>query len=136
VVLESSQPEVLDSLGSLLLGPVLLELGDLGGLVLVVLIVRVGSFAGGDLLGGGLDLAGDDLGSAGVEGSVLGGELQQDTPGKEVGGKGLRWEGRKGKIGGDAEGFETRKGGKRRTFFSRARISSWNSVSICSDRTR
>jgi hypothetical protein len=78
VVLESSQPEVLDSLGSLLLGPVLLELGDLGGLVLVVLIVRVGSFAGGDLLGGGLDLAGDDLGSAGVEGVKMGGKERED----------------------------------------------------------
>lgn len=76
VVPESGEPELgntLDLLGRLGLG--LIDLGDAS--LVILLVVRVGSLAGGDLLGRGLSGTGDDGGTALVEGRVLGGELER-----------------------------------------------------------
>lgn len=79
-VLERRQPELRNT-GHLVLarGGGLVDLGNLavGRLAVGVATLGVGSLAGLDLLGGGLDLTGDDGRSSSVDGLVKGSELTE-----------------------------------------------------------
>lgn len=77
-VLHGSEPEFRDTLGTVCGGLVVVDLGDLSLLLIVVLVIRVGVLALGDLLLCGLGLSGDDVLTTRVERLVLCKELLLD----------------------------------------------------------